>query len=303
MCRCAIAAVFLAACGSKSPQPQPQPQPQPPTPTPTDELNRALDAVAWLVGDWHDETGKVVAHWVAAGGTLYNIRFGANGWSIRMLDDGDGQSETADGKRRLIELGDGHYELEFPEQTLGEQRVVFEIGGASTEFALAKDTLTETAVAEGAIAVDPVDQRGELVGRDPRPISVSIRYRRATDAAAPELEEADRMFDADTAERGVQGWVAWFAPDGALWRGERIAGRDAIGAKLTPTLTTGQLRWHPIASRVHGDVGFTVGTATWTANDATEPGWRGSYVTIWRKQANGQWLVEYDTGRAQQPAR
>jgi ketosteroid isomerase-like protein len=304
MSRCLVAAVFLAACGSKSVAPKPQPAPDP-SPSPSHELTRALDPVAWLVGDWHEDLGSGTSHWVAAGGTLYNVRFIADGWSVRIIDDGDGQSDTADGARRLIELGGGHYELEFPETELAANRVVFGSAGMTTWFGLAGDALTETHTIE--IPPDPVEQRGELVGRDPRATSATsatFTYRRATDAPARALEEADRTFDLDTAERGVDGWVAWFAPNGVLWRGERVEGRAAIEQKLAPTLSTGQLRWLPIASRMHGDdLGFTVGTATWTANDASEPSWRGSYVTIWRKQPDGRWLVEYDTGRAAQPLR
>jgi ketosteroid isomerase-like protein len=64
-------------------------------------------------------------------------------------------------------------------------------------------------------------------------------------------------------------------------------------------LTSGRLDWAPIASGKSGDLGFTVGKATFTGAKPDD-GWRSTYVTIWRRQPDGAWKVLFDTGRVVQ---
>jgi ketosteroid isomerase-like protein len=56
--------------------------------------------------------------------------------------------------------------------------------------------------------------------------------------------------------------------------------------------------WEPTASGLApaGDLGWTVGEWTWSANDPGGGEARGSYVTVWRRQADGSWKVLFDTG-------
>jgi len=119
-------------------------------------------------------------------------------------------------------------------------------------------------------------------------------FHRTTAAAAPELEAADVAFAKDVDARGVAGWTAAFAPDGVMVRrDQRLIGHDAVAEAITPVLGDGKLAWAPIASRRQGDVGFTVGKATHTGKDP----WKSTYLTLWRKQADGSWKVQLDTGR------
>jgi hypothetical protein len=108
---------------------------------------------------------------------------------------------------------------------------------------------------------------------------------------APELEEADRAFARDTAARGVEGWVSAFDAEGAIWRGGRIEGLEAIRKAMGPILAGGPLRWEPVASGLapDGQRGYTVGR--WTLG-AT----KGVYVSIWRRQPDGTWKVLFDVG-------
>jgi ketosteroid isomerase-like protein len=79
----------------------------------------------------------------------------------------------------------------------------------------------------------------------------------------------------------------------------RRAGRveyAAIADAMRPTLSAGRLDWAPIASGKVGDLGFTVGKATFTGA-RPEDGWRSTYVTIWHRQPDGAWKVLFDTGR------
>lgn len=128
---------------------------------------------------------------------------------------------------------------------------------------------------------------------------------RPSDAAA-ELLAADRAFAAATAERGVEGWVAWFAEDGAMVRGSgEVVGHAAIRAAMGPFLEDPALglRWEPTRAEVApgGDLGYTVGTYEIVGRDpatgeVTATLENGMYLTVWRRGADGGWEVVADIG-------
>jgi ketosteroid isomerase-like protein len=96
----------------------------------------------------------------------------------------------------------------------------------------------------------------------------------------------------------MEGWVAAFEPEGAMMRnGTPVVGPAAVGEMMKPMLAGGRLHRAPIASGRSGDLGFTVGKGTFTG-DKPEDTWNSSYVTIWRRGADGSWKVRFDTGRA-----
>jgi hypothetical protein len=265
--------VGLLGCGSRAAAPPIEPRPEP-APSPAaaldPELTPALAPVAWLLGDWGDGADESL-HWRAAGGAIYGVHIRAARYAVFILDDGDGDAEVADGTLRLIALGDGRAEVTTAATTVEPGRVTF----GAVELARAGEEL--------ALRLDGQEQR----------------LRRVAAPTAPALEAADLAFDTDTRARGVDGWVAAFAVDGVLWRGERIQGHAAIAAAMTRTLTGGILAWTPIASATQATIGFTVGKATYTPTGAAAPVWRGSYVTIWAPQADGTWKVAFDTGRGE----
>lgn len=118
----------------------------------------------------------------------------------------------------------------------------------------------------------------------------TIHHSPAEAAPAPDVEEADRRFDADVAARGVDGWTAWFAADAVMWDGlARVEGLGAIEALMTPTLESTGMRWQPKHSRTSGNVAATTGVSQ--IGDRT-----GTYVTVWRQDGDG-WKVIFDVGR------
>ncbi len=125
----------------------------------------------------------------------------------------------------------------------------------------------------------------------------------AADRAAVEesLMRADRDFAAATEEDGVDGWVAWFAPDGAMiTAGGEVQGRDAIRERMAPFLSDSgaRLLWEPTYARAGGgDLGYTIGVSRTLARDSagTLLG-TGNYLTVWRRQTDGTWKVERDIG-------
>jgi ketosteroid isomerase-like protein len=118
-----------------------------------------------------------------------------------------------------------------------------------------------------------------------------------------ELIEADRAFAAETAERGADGWAAWFAETGRMYRDRGyVDGRAAIRDVMVPAFSDSlrALRWDPDTAIVaaSGDLGYTLGhwesVLTTPAGDSVLG--RGNYVTIWRRQPDGTWKVAADIG-------
>ena len=117
-----------------------------------------------------------------------------------------------------------------------------------------------------------------------------------------ELMAADRAFNQATQDRGVDGWVDFFDPEGAMIQpnvGE-IRGLEEIRGAMTglddPAFT---LTWEPVRAEgsADGTLGYTVGryqSTTVLASDTVVS--RGRYVTIWRRQPDGSLRVVMDLG-------
>lgn len=244
-------------------------------------MSPALAPLAWWLGDWSSADGEGSEHWVAVAGALYGIGFSpGGGFEVMIVDDGEGPGR-ADGILRLIAMPGGERAVEFRVRDRKEGSATF-----ANEAHDDPKEITYLRKAEELRAVIAGD-RG----------SIEVAFKRGSPQRAPELEAADIAFDADTAARGIEGWVAAFDPEGAMMRrGAPVVGRDAIREMMKPLLSSGRLRWAPTASGRSGDVGFTVGKGTFTGD---KPGdtWQTSYVTIWRRGADGSWKVRFDTGR------
>lgn len=120
-----------------------------------------------------------------------------------------------------------------------------------------------------------------------------------------EIMEADRAFDAATAERGADGWVSFFSDAGAMvveGVGE-VRGPEAIRQIIEPGFAdpSAHLTWEPLRAEmsVSGDLGYTVGRFQNIVVDSAgveQVARQGIYVSIWRRQADGSWKVEMDLG-------
>ena len=243
------------------------------------ELSPALTPLAWWLGDWHGDHGS--EHWIAAAGALYGVALPrAGGFEVMIVDDADGPG-AADDILRFIAMPGGAPAVEFRKRELGDKSVTF----ANDAHDYPKTIRYQREGARlGAVAAG-----GERTER--------FEFRRREAAPALELEGADRAFAADTAARAVEGWVAAFDDKGAMMRkGARVEGKSAIADLMRDLLASGKLAWDPIASGRRGDVGYTVGKATFTGTKPDDT-WRSTYVTIWRKQADGTWKVWFDVGR------
>lgn len=125
-----------------------------------------------------------------------------------------------------------------------------------------------------------------------------------------QLEMAERDFQKATLERGVEGWSSFFADSGAQLQNTSriIRGHSAIWELMGEFLAskTEKLIWWPVSSEVSagGDMAYTFGGSGVVAADSTGKltmNGRGTYLTVWRRQADGRWLVTADMGGQASP--
>jgi ketosteroid isomerase-like protein len=267
----------LAAC-SASATPIGEPlRPHPPK-QPSSELSPALVPLDWWLGAWESDRGE--EHWIAASGAIYGIGLAKDGsFEVMIVDDADGPGKP-DGKLRLFAMPGGVGSTTFEQTTLDAAGITF--ANPAHDF---PKTIKYESAAGGLAAVVSGDGKVETYAWKP-----------GSHTPAPELEDADRAFAADTAARKIDGWLAAFAPDGGMLRkGKRVEGSE-IRDVMKDVLASGTLAWAPIASSKRGTVGFTVGKATFTGA-RPEANWKSTYVTIWKQQPDGAWKVWFDTGR------
>jgi uncharacterized protein (TIGR02246 family) len=112
------------------------------------------------------------------------------------------------------------------------------------------------------------------------------------------LFDLEAKFAKATAEGGGPAFAQWFAPDGTtLSNGKApVVGRAAITAQATWSPKNYQLTWTPTGGQLAGDMGYTWGHYTGTSinPDGQRSSTTGRYITVWRKQPDGQWKVSLD---------
>jgi ketosteroid isomerase-like protein len=117
------------------------------------------------------------------------------------------------------------------------------------------------------------------------------------------LMQLDRDFDKATKEKGVDGWIEYFAPNGSMLgdTSAPVTGPAAIRKEMEPAFKDPNfsLRWHPTKAEMMmpGVLGYTVGR--WERIRKTKDGEirkTGTYTSVWKKQPDGSWKIVLDTG-------
>jgi len=116
------------------------------------------------------------------------------------------------------------------------------------------------------------------------------------------LYDLEARFAKDVLEHGGAGFATWFAEDGvALGNGEAPKiGKVAIAKSANWDPKVYQLTWTPTDAVMgpSGDMGYTWGHFEGQSKDANgnPVTIKGRYMTIWRKEPNGEWKVVLDAG-------
>jgi ketosteroid isomerase-like protein len=161
---------------------------------------------------------------------------------------------------------------------------------------------------------------GMLAGMAPQKASAQLPLTGSEAADAPNpladptvkpgkilLFDLEARFAKDVAERGGAAFADWFAEDGvALGNGVApLVGRVAIANSANWSPKVYQLTWTPTEATMgpSGDIGYTWGHFEGHSKDANGNPviTSGRYITIWRKQPDGNWKVVLDAG-ANEPA-
>ena len=116
-------------------------------------------------------------------------------------------------------------------------------------------------------------------------------------AGAAFLMDLDAKFSKETGAGGGKVFATWFAEDAVLLGDGKlpVQGHAAIASGATWTTRTYKLTWAPTAAMLSpaGDMGYTWGhydgSATNPDGQTTTKG--GRYMTVWKKQPDGQWKV------------
>ena len=267
----------MAAIGCRNPGVVTSPASRPAQPT----LDATVAPLSWLVGDWREEAGSDFDHWANVGGVLLGAHLGKTSFAAFIIDYSDADPRHA---LSFVTLSDDGNASQIGATKVTPQALTFASDASPHEITFAHDGDVMTI--------------GYAYGEEKKG---TMELRRVQGVSAPELDAADRAFSADTHARGVAGWGAAFAADGATWNGTGgwIRGPAAIEKDMAATLAELDLTWSPSVSRMGptGDVGVTIGQYTATSRRSAASVLHGSYITVWRKQADGSWKVVIDSGR------
>ncbi|MCX6233810.1 MAG: DUF4440 domain-containing protein [Bacteroidetes bacterium] len=116
------------------------------------------------------------------------------------------------------------------------------------------------------------------------------------------LLQADRDFSNVSREKGMKAsFLEHISDDCVLLRAQQkpIEGRTAIEATFARFSDENSiLTWEPLKAVVSesGDLGYTYGIWESKLKDTTGLVFKGTYLSIWKKNADGKWKVVLDTG-------
>ncbi len=132
-------------------------------------------------------------------------------------------------------------------------------------------------------------------------LAASASFAQSDPAAV--LTEADKAFDRDTAARGLDGWMSWFAEDARIEAAKNvIVGKPALREYYSKMFAQREfsIHWWPVFADISADgtLGYTFGRATisWRDEKGEVQKRESRYSTLWRKQKDGAYKVVFDIG-------
>ena len=114
-----------------------------------------------------------------------------------------------------------------------------------------------------------------------------------------QLLEVDRKFSSTSVEKGFnKAFIVFAHPDAVLLRENSmpIVGKESVVQLFEKADTTGvNFTWEPLAGDIaaSGELGYTYGVYSFKKDTITK---KGTYVSIWKKDAAGYWKFALDSG-------
>ncbi|HAF15956.1 MAG TPA: hypothetical protein DCK93_04530 [Blastocatellia bacterium] len=132
-------------------------------------------------------------------------------------------------------------------------------------------------------------------------ISPGLAQKATERSALESLVDTERAFARMSQEKGTRpAFMAFIAEDGILFRPTAVKGKQwMIDHPLPPSDKRPLLSWQPMFAEVAraGDMGYTTGP--WEYKDDihdAKPTAFGNFVTVWKRQADGEWKFAIDLG-------
>jgi ketosteroid isomerase-like protein len=114
------------------------------------------------------------------------------------------------------------------------------------------------------------------------------------------IVDTERAFAQACTQKGIRdSFLEYFAPDSIAFNPAPISATERLRQRSARAFSEAELRWEPRLGDVaaSGELGWLTGPSTFT--DHTVPGSRpqpGNYLSVWRRQPDGQWRVFIDQG-------
>lgn len=128
----------------------------------------------------------------------------------------------------------------------------------------------------------------------------------STDDAAA-IREADAAFAQATKERGIEGWMSYFADDAYVGTNPSVRGKLELRRFYQNLFSRRDLKleWTPAHAELFksGIMGYSSGryTMSFTNFQGQTTLQNGTYLTVWQKQPDGTWKVLCDFGSQDKP--
>jgi len=129
------------------------------------------------------------------------------------------------------------------------------------------------------------------------------------EAAKRAIRIADLEMAKAVSDRNLEKFNSLVADDAVFFGRDVSRGREAVAKAWLPLFTDSSmfLKWQP--NEVHvsasGDLGYSIGTYDRMSKDPSgrPTSATGTYVSIWRKQADGKWRAVLDIGTPGTPVK
>lgn len=132
-------------------------------------------------------------------------------------------------------------------------------------------------------------------------VSLGFAKRAPEKSALQAMVNAERAFARAAAEQGTRpAFMAFIADDGILFRPTAVKGKQWMTEHPVPQSDKRPLlSWYPAVAGMarEGDLGYTTGPWEFKSDihDAKPVAW-GHFLTVWKKQADGEWKFVVDLG-------
>ncbi|HKP67729.1 MAG TPA: hypothetical protein VJV05_00510 [Pyrinomonadaceae bacterium] len=114
---------------------------------------------------------------------------------------------------------------------------------------------------------------------------------------AQQIYETERAFEREVAEKGIrEAFIKYLSPVGVMFRPEPVVGRAWWSSRPK---SPAALTWNPIRIVVseNGALAYSVGNSIYKPKGPTDTDeFYGHYLSIWNRQADGQYLAALDVG-------